>query len=69
MYDEKTPYSLMTTTIELLKDDERSLINIHKETNIPFYWLRKFAAGEFENPSVNRVQCLYEFLTKKKLDV
>lgn len=69
MYDEKTPYSLMVRTIALLKEDERSLITIHRETNIPFYWLRKFAAKEFDNPSVNRVQCLYEFLTKKKLDV
>jgi len=69
MYKDKEIYSLMKKTLRLMKKDSRSLIDIHKETNLPFYWLRKFAAGEFDNPSVNRVQYLYEFLTESKLSV
>lgn len=69
MYKEDKNYSLMKNTLNLLKKDNRSLLDIHKESKIPFYWLRKFKASEFSDPSVNRVQALYEFLTGKKLPV
>lgn len=59
------PSTLMLTTVSLLK--ERDLFEIYSETKIPFYWLRKFAAIEFKNPSVNRVQFLYEHLTGNRL--
>lgn len=55
------PLSLMKETKRLLK--ARDLLEVYAETRVPFYWLRKFAAGEFQNPSVNRVQYLYEHLT------
>lgn len=54
------PGTLMMETIRLLK--ERDLLEVYSETKISFYWLRKFATGEFRNPSVNRVQFLYEHL-------
>lgn len=59
------PRSLMLKTIELLK--KRDLFEVYAETKISFYWLRKFVALEFKNPSVNRVQYLYEHLTGSKL--
>lgn len=59
------PGSLMLGTIALLKD--RNLFEVYADTKIPFYWLRKFATGEFRNPSVNRVQYLYEFLSAKSI--
>lgn len=59
------PGTLLKRTRELLKNDKRGLLDIHKETGIPFYWLKKFSAGGFDNPSVNRVQFLYEVLTRK----
>lgn len=59
------PRSLMTKTIELLR--ERDLFEIYAETKISFYWLRKFVVGTYKNPSVNRVQYLYEHLTGKPL--
>ena len=63
--------SLMATTLSLLdialKDRGMTLIGIFKETDIPYYWLKKFSAGDFANPSVNRVQALYEFLSGEKL--
>lgn len=59
------PGSLMLRTIDLLKS--KNLFEVYSDTKIPFYWLRKFAAGEFRNPSVNRVQYLYEFLSSKPI--
>lgn len=64
-YDQ--PGDLMKRTIELVR--ERTPLKVYDETKISFYWLRKFAAGGFQNPSVNRVQYLYEHLTGKKLTV
>ena len=61
------PGTLMKTTYDLLRQDERTLLEIYEATGIPFYWLRKFYQNEFRNPSVNRVQYLYEHLTGKKL--
>lgn len=61
------PCSLMRLTRDLLKDDPRSILALHNESGIPFYWLRKFANNEFKNPSVNRVSYLYTFLTGKEV--
>lgn len=57
----------MLETQKLLKDQD--LLVVYSETGISFYWLRKFAVGEFKNPSVNRVQRLYEFLKGQPLFV
>ena len=59
------PGSLMKQTSALLRDQD--LLKIYAETKISFYWLRKFVAGDFRNPSVNRVQYLYEHLSGTKL--
>lgn len=60
--------SLMTETLRLLKNrGKKTLPEIHDETGIPFYWLRKFIGGEIDDPSVNRVQILYEYLSGRKL--
>lgn len=61
--------SLMKKTRELLNADNRDLFEIYAATKISFYWLKKFSKGEFDNPSVNRVQFLYEFLSGNKLSV
>jgi hypothetical protein len=65
------PGSLCTKTLELLKNrgDANKLLDIHLETGIGFWWLRAFLDGRIQNPSVNNVQCLYEYLTKSKLGV
>lgn len=59
----------MRATLQLLKADSRSLPEIFRDTGIPFYWLRTFQAGSMKNPSVNRVQHLYECLTGTSLKV
>ena len=61
------PGTLMLETQKMLKDQD--LLMVYSETGISFYWLRKFSSGEFKNPSVNRVQCLYEFLKGQPLCV
>lgn len=63
------PLSLMKTVQKLLKDDPRSIPEIYRESGIPFYWLRKFADNEYKNPSVNRIEFLYTFLTGKELQL
>ena len=61
--------SLMLKTTELLEADPRSLLDLHKESGISYYWLRKFKSGILSDPSVNKVQALYEFLSGTKLRV
>lgn len=61
------PGTLYQRTRELLRKDPRGLLDIHKESDIPFYWLRKMQQGEIADPGVNRVQKLYEYLTDTKL--
>lgn len=69
MPEDNSPGSLYARTLELLQASDKSLPLIYKETDIPFYWLRKFSSGTVPNPSVNRVQRLYEYLSGKKLEV
>lgn len=52
---------------ELLSEKEADWMEVYRDTGIPFYWLRKFKRGVFKNPSVNRVQFLYEHLSGRKL--
>ena len=59
------PGTLMAKTLKLL--DGQDLMIICAETKISFYWLKKFAAGTYKNPSVNRIQFLYEHLTSSNL--
>lgn len=61
--------TLLAKTHELLLRDARSLYDLAYETKLPFYWLKAFKAGEIANPSVNRIQKLYEHLTGKRIAV
>lgn len=69
MSDIDAPGTLMRATIQLLKEDERTLPELAHQTGMPFYWLRLFASGKIPNPSVNRLQHLYEALTEVALPV
>ena len=66
-YDEDKVGDLMSTTHGLLKESGLKPQDVFAQCGLPFYWVKKFGRGEFENPSVNRVQFLYEFLTGTKL--
>lgn len=61
--------TLYVKTLALLHACKKPLPLIYKETDLPFYWLRKLYDGKIENPSVNRIQRLYEYLTGKPLEL
>ncbi len=65
--------SLLEKTRELLNtrldNEDEALIAICYETGFAYHWVRKLGLGQFKNPSVNRVQFLYEYLTGTKLIV
>lgn len=63
------PGTLLTRTLTLLHDREKDILTIANESGIPFYWVRHFATGKTKDPSVNKVQALYEYLTQKQLEV
>jgi hypothetical protein len=59
--------SLHKKTRSLLIKDRRALTTISNESGLPYHWLHSFRYAKTENPSVNRVQRLYEHLTGDKL--
>lgn len=62
-----SPGTLMLETMALLR--EADCVTVSYETGLSFYWLRRFAANGFKNPSVNRVQYLFEHLTGNALQI
>ena len=60
------PGTLFNVVRELVKA-EPSLRELAEDVDIPYFWLIKFAKGEMNNPSVNRIQSLYEHLTGHNL--
>lgn len=67
--EKEDPGTLMQRTIEMLDElpNGESLPEFAARLGISYYWLRKFKSGEIPNPSVNKVQHLYEELTGKSL--
>lgn len=63
------PPTLLERTRTLLTEDPRDLLEVHKQSGLPFHWLRKVKAGETKEPGVNRIQALYEFLTNSTLQL
>lgn len=62
--------TLMTATKQLIKNrGEVTLLKIYDDLGIPPGWVQKLMDGTFRNPSVNRIQALYEYLSGKKLIV
>jgi hypothetical protein len=61
------PGKLMSKTRELLRNDSRSIAKISIDTGITFFWLQRVSADMMKNPSVNRVEYLYEQLSGQTL--
>lgn len=53
---------LLDRTHELLSSSDQSVEEIAKGADVTFYWLRRFKQGTILDPSVNRVQKVYEYL-------
>lgn len=61
--------NLCERTLTLLRKNKTPLPDLAQQAGLPYYWLKSFKSGTINDPSVNRVQQLYEHLTGKKLDV
>lgn len=57
----------MHATLELLRNSEESIDEVARKADVSFYWLRKFSAGTARDPSVNKVQRVYEYLAQRPL--
>jgi len=68
-YPFDNPGKLMQEVQRLIKEDPRSNPELFRDTGIPFNWLNSFVAGKYKNPSVNRMEYLYETLSGKELDL
>lgn len=63
------PGKLMRRTLELLRDRQVTRRAIYDATGIKLDWLQKFEQRQIDNPSVNTVERLYEFLSGKELEL
>lgn len=59
--------TLYLRTRDLLVREKRSLEDISEASGISLFWLRKMKYAETIDPSVHRVQALYEYLTGQPL--
>lgn len=66
---QKKPLSLCADTLALLRkynDDGLTYLELHKATGLNPEWLMKFKQGKIPDPSVNKVETLYNFLIDYK---
>lgn len=63
------PGTLLKAALREIKDSKLTVFALHKKTGLPPDWLSQVKRGTIENPSVNRIQFLYERMTGKKLRV
>lgn len=68
-HDAHASCSLLSKTRELLKQGDKTYLVIYEETGLTPNWLAGVATGKIANPSVNRVQKLYEHLAQRALTV
>ena len=61
--------TLYEQTLELLVASELTIQDIATQSGLPYDWLVSIRYDRVKNPSVNRVQILYEFLSGKPLTV
>lgn len=62
---------LRDRTLELLLERpvRVKMKTIAFETGIPEGWLKQFQRGALKDPSVNRIETLFEYLSKSELKV
>lgn len=60
--------TLLIETLEMLRNDKKPTVELYLETGIPFYWLKSLRSKKsIPNPSVNKVEYLYNHLSKNPL--
>lgn len=61
---------LLAKTRELLKQTSVPVMDIHKETGLSYHWLNQMKYSKHQvDPSVSKIEKLYEFLSGKQLEV
>lgn len=58
--------SLYEETIKLLNNGA-DISQVALKTNLQYDWVNKLKRGDIKDPSVNKVQAVYEYLTGKPL--
>lgn len=61
--------ALYSSTLAMLRTDERDMEEIAKGAKVNVHWLRKFKQGKFKNPGVNTIEQLHNFLSVTKPSV
>ena len=63
--------TLKKRTIELFATLPRSISNLEvaRETGLSATWIQDFVHGRILDPSVNKVEHLYNYLSKKQLEL
>ena len=64
--------TLLSVTLKLLKNRPITLTlkKISKDTSIPYHWLTAISKSNgARKPDVNHVQKLYEYLSKRELEL
>lgn len=64
-----TPGTLLTRTRDMLNACPEDYLTINKATGCSPWWLSNFKRGLLPDPSVNRVQKLYEYLSGQPLQL
>jgi hypothetical protein len=59
--------SLHEVTYDLLRASEETAFTVAEETGLTYSWIVAFAGNRMRNPSVSKVQRLYEYLAGKPL--
>lgn len=59
--------TLLVHTRRALQSTTATYLDIYKDTGLDPNWLSLMSRGKLRNPSVNKVQKLYEHLTGKPL--
>lgn len=59
--------SLLARTRELLTTTQETYLTIYARTGLHPNWLSGIASRRIRDPSVNRIQALYEYLTAQEL--
>lgn len=63
--------TLRDETLRLLADRPARITfkRISKDTGLPESWLSMFGNGSINDPSVNRIETLYEYLTGRSITI
>jgi hypothetical protein len=61
--------TLLARVRDLLAATQKTNLDIYRDTGLQPSWLDTVRRGTTRNPSVNRIQHLYEYLSGKKLAI